>query len=49
MGIYATRTPHRFNPIGLSIAKVDPVDHKTKTILLSGIDLIDGKGVGAAF
>ena len=26
MGIFATRTPHRFNPIGLSIAKIEGVD-----------------------
>ena len=45
MGIYATRTPHRFNPIGLSIAKIDQIDHKAKTIKLSGIDLIDGTPV----
>ena len=25
MGVFATRSPHRYNPIGLSIAKVDKV------------------------
>ena len=43
MGIFATRTPHRFNPIGLSIAKLDAVDQRT--IHLSGIDLINGTPV----
>lgn len=43
MGIFATRTPHRFNPIGLSIAKLDAVDQRT--IHLSGIDLIHGTPV----
>jgi tRNA (adenine37-N6)-methyltransferase len=40
MGIFATRTPHRFNPIGLSIASLDRVDLPSKTLYLSGIDLI---------
>jgi tRNA (Thr-GGU) A37 N-methylase len=43
MGIFATRTPHRFNPIGLSIAKLDGVENRT--VHLSGIDLIDGTPV----
>ena len=38
MGVYATRSPHRFNPIGLSIAKLDKVDDRT--IHMSGMDLI---------
>ena len=45
MGIFATRTPHRFNPIGLSIAKLEWVDYKKKTLHLSGIDLINGTPV----
>lgn len=45
MGIFATRTPHRFNPIGLSIAKLDKVDLATRTVHLSGIDLINGTPV----
>jgi len=40
MGVFATRSPHRFNPIGLSIAKVDKVDKRT--IYMSGIDLVHG-------
>ena len=43
MGVYATRSPHRFNPIGLSIAKLDKVEGRT--IHLSGIDLIHGTPV----
>lgn len=43
MGVFATRTPHRFNPIGLSIAKLDRIDNRT--LHLSGIDLIDGTPV----
>ena len=40
MGVFATRSPHRFNPIGLSIAKIDKVDKRT--IHMSGIDLVHG-------
>jgi tRNA-Thr(GGU) m(6)t(6)A37 methyltransferase TsaA len=43
MGVYATRSPHRFNPIGLSIAKLEKVEGRT--IHLSGIDLIHGTPV----
>lgn len=25
-GVFATRSPHRYNPIGLSLAKLDKVD-----------------------
>jgi tRNA-Thr(GGU) m(6)t(6)A37 methyltransferase TsaA len=43
IGIYATRSPHRFVPIGMTVAKLeDVVDN---TIYLSGIDLIDGTPV----
>lgn len=31
LGVFATRTPHRYNPIGLSLAKLDSID---KEILL---------------
>ncbi|VAI32634.1 unnamed protein product [Triticum turgidum subsp. durum] len=40
MGVLATRSPHRPNPIGLSVAKVEAVDGHA--ILLSGVDLVDG-------
>lgn len=42
-GVFATRSPHRYNPIGLSIAKLDKVDERT--IHISGIDLIHGTPV----
>ncbi|XP_033120647.1 tRNA (adenine(37)-N6)-methyltransferase-like [Anneissia japonica] len=38
-GLYSTRSPHRPNPIGLSLAKLDKV--QGDTIFLSGIDIID--------
>jgi tRNA-Thr(GGU) m(6)t(6)A37 methyltransferase TsaA len=42
-GVFATRSPHRYNPIGLSIAKLDKVEERT--IHISGIDLIHGTPV----
>lgn len=42
-GVFATRSPHRYNPIGLSIAKLDKIEGRTITI--SGIDLIHGTPV----
>jgi tRNA (adenine37-N6)-methyltransferase len=39
MGVFATRSPHRPNPIGLSLVKIDEV---TSTgVWVSGIDFID--------
>ena len=39
-GVFATRSPHRYNPIGLSLAKLDSI--KGRTIHISGADLIHG-------
>mmetsp|Transcript_41696 Transcript_41696/g.48140 ORF Transcript_41696/g.48140 Transcript_41696/m.48140 type:complete len:193 (-) Transcript_41696:35-613(-) len=39
MGVFATRTPHRYNPIGLSICKVEEVHEQS--LVISGIDLVD--------
>jgi tRNA-Thr(GGU) m(6)t(6)A37 methyltransferase TsaA len=39
-GVFATRSPHRYNPIGLSLAKLEKVENRT--IFVSGIDLIHG-------
>jgi len=38
MGVFATRSPHRFNSIGMSIAKLDKIEGRT--LHLSGLDLI---------
>jgi tRNA-Thr(GGU) m(6)t(6)A37 methyltransferase TsaA len=40
VGVYATRSPHRFVPIGLTAAKIEKIDGDT--VYFSGIDLIDG-------
>ena len=40
MGVFATRSPHRPNPIGLSLVKL--IKREPDSLLLSGIDLIEG-------
>jgi len=51
VGIFATRTPHRFNPIGITLCKLDRIEaikvgKKEKVILhISGLDLVDGTPV----
>ncbi|KAJ7955734.1 tRNA (Adenine(37)-N6)-methyltransferase [Quillaja saponaria] len=43
MGVFATRSPHRPCPIGLTVAKVEAVEGNM--VLLSGVDLVDGTPV----
>ena len=45
VGILATRSPHRPNPMGLSLVKVDRVEKKLKRLYLNGIDLVHGTPV----
>lgn len=40
MGVFATRSPHRPNPIGLSLVKLVRVE--ADGIVVSGVDLVDG-------
>lgn len=40
IGVFATRSPHRPNPIGLSLVKIEKIEGDT--IYFSGADLIDG-------
>lgn len=40
IGLYATRSPHRFVPIGLTAVALERVEGDT--LYLSGVDLIDG-------
>lgn len=48
MGIYATRSPHRANPIGTTLCKLDRIQidgpHNV-TLHVSGLDLVDGTPV----
>ncbi len=43
MGVFATRSPYRANPLGLSVVKLEQVkaDKKEVILHLSGIDLLD--------
>jgi|MDTB01.3.fsa_nt_gb tRNA (Thr-GGU) A37 N-methylase len=41
-GVYATRSPHRANPIGITLAKIEGVDKKKHRLMLSACDLVDG-------
>ena len=45
VGVLATRTPHRPNPVGLSLVRIEAVDAKKRTIVISGADVIDGSPV----
>lgn len=43
IGVFATRSPHRPNPVGLSLVKIKKVHHDR--IEVDGIDLVDGTPV----
>jgi tRNA-Thr(GGU) m(6)t(6)A37 methyltransferase TsaA len=43
MGLFATRSPHRPNPIGLSL--VELISVKKDTLVLAGADMVDGTPV----
>ena len=45
VGVLSTRSPHRPNPIGLSVCKVEGIDLKQGHLLLSGVDLVDNTPV----
>jgi tRNA-Thr(GGU) m(6)t(6)A37 methyltransferase TsaA len=48
VGVFASRSPHRPNPIGLSAVKLEKIDFEAKDgieIHLSGVDLLDGTPV----
>lgn len=45
-GIFATRSPHRPNAIGLSLVKIDKIEYDTQIkIHISGVDFLDGTPV----
>jgi len=41
-GVLATRSPHRPNPVGLTLARIDRVDMTMRSIHLTACDLVDG-------
>jgi len=49
VGLFSTRTPHRFNPIGFTLCKLDRIEVVKSTnhvdLHVSGIDLVDGTPV----
>ena len=45
MGVFSTRSPHRPNPVGLSLAVIERVDTKARHVWLNGLDLVDGTPV----
>lgn len=45
LGVFATRSPHRPNPVGVTLAKIDRFDKLTRTVYLSGCDLVQGTPV----
>ncbi len=40
IGVFATRSPHRPNPIGLSLVEIIKIEKNT--VILGGVDLVDG-------
>lgn len=44
MGVFATRSPYRPNPIGLSSVRLDRVEHTDEgdVLIVRGADLLDG-------
>lgn len=45
LGVFATRSPYRPNPLGLSSVRIDSIDYETKdgpVIRVKGADLMDG-------
>ena len=46
VGVCATRSPHRLNPIGITLAKLEKIEYSSKNrkvtrIYVSGLDLVD--------
>eukprot|EP01134_Creolimax_fragrantissima_P001419 CFRG1419T1 len=41
VGVFSTRSPHRPNNIGITLAKIESIDFETSTLHLSGIDLVE--------
>ncbi len=48
VGVFASRSPHRPNPIGMSVVKLEQIDFQAPggiELHLSGVDLLDGTPV----
>ncbi len=44
-GVFATRSPHHPNPIGLSCLRITGVDETRRIVRVRGVDLLDGTAV----
>ena len=44
-GVFATRSPHRPNPIGVTLARIEKVEKASRAVYLSACDLVDGTPV----
>lgn len=44
-GVFATRSPHRPNAVGVSLCTLRSVDPEARSLVLSGVDLFDGTPV----
>jgi tRNA (Thr-GGU) A37 N-methylase len=42
IGLFATRSPHRPNAIGMSLVKIVDVCQESRTVVVAGADLVDG-------
>lgn len=45
MGVFATRSPHRPNFLGLSLCRLERVDLEEPSVTVSGVDILDGTPV----
>lgn len=45
MGVFATRSPHRPNFLGLSLCRLEAVDLEEPSVTVSGVDILDGTPV----
>ena len=44
-GVFATRSPHRPNPIGMSVLRLDAVDASARILHVRDVDIVDGTPV----
>lgn len=47
VGLFSTRSPHRINPLGLSIVRVESLDGQTRCLTVAGSDLLNGTPIVA--
>lgn len=45
VGVFASRSPHRPNPIGITLARIRSVDMERKIVYLNACDLVNGTPV----